>query len=120
MIPNDSAWQPRALAFHHVDPAQKEFALTQKGVTLSLQALRAEARKCVLLCSNCHAEVEDGFVVPPDTIPGGSARDSAAPELVRSIYLIRGSSIRQSERLLTVRLWVRVPPPELLMTARAR
>lgn len=64
--------QPRALAFHHVDPAQKGFALSQKGVTLSLQALRAEARKCVLLCSNCHAEVEDGFVVLPDTIPGGS------------------------------------------------
>lgn len=64
--------QPRALAFHHVDPAQKGFALSQKGITLSLQALRAEARKCVLLCSNCHAEVEDGFVVLPDTIPGSS------------------------------------------------
>jgi hypothetical protein len=64
--------QPQALAFHHVDPAQKGFALSRKRITLSLQALRAEARKCVLLCSNCHAEVEDGFVVPPDTIPGGS------------------------------------------------
>ena len=25
-----------------------------------LEKLRAEARKCVLLCSNCHAEVESG------------------------------------------------------------
>jgi transposase len=64
--------QPRALEFHHVDPAQKAFALSRKGVTLSLQALRVEARKCVLLCSNCHAEVEDGFVLLPDTIPGSS------------------------------------------------
>jgi transposase len=64
--------QPRALEFHHVDPAEKAFALSRKGVTLSLQALRMEARKCVLLCSNCHAEVEDGFVLLPDTIPGSS------------------------------------------------
>jgi transposase len=63
--------QPRALAFHHLEPKRKGFALSQKGVTRSLQALRAEARKCVLLCSNCHAEVEDGFVVLPDTIVAG-------------------------------------------------
>src|SRR3954452_10305915 len=31
----------------------------------------------------------------------------------RVVQTVRGSSIRQSERLLTVRLWVRVPPPEL-------
>jgi len=64
--------QPRALEFHHVDPAQKLFALSRKGVTLSLQALRSEALKCVLLCSNCHAEVEDGIVALPDTVPGGT------------------------------------------------
>jgi transposase len=68
--------QARALEFHHVDPAQKGFALSRKGITLSLQALRAEARKCVLLCSNCHAEVEDGFVVLPDTISGRSSDNS--------------------------------------------
>jgi transposase len=50
----------RALEFHHLDPSSKAFALSRRGITLSLEALRAEARKCVLLCSNCHAEVEDG------------------------------------------------------------
>lgn len=29
-------------------------------MTLSLADVRAEAAKCVLLCSNCHAEVEGG------------------------------------------------------------
>jgi transposase len=48
------------LHFHHVDPAAKSFALSRQGVTRSLDAARAEARKCVLLCSNCHAEVEAG------------------------------------------------------------
>ncbi|MGO9488415.1 MAG: helix-turn-helix domain-containing protein [Solirubrobacteraceae bacterium] len=50
----------RALHFHHVDPAEKRLELNAKGVALSIDTLRAEARKCVLLCSNCHAEVEEG------------------------------------------------------------
>jgi len=49
-----------ALHFHHVDPAEKSFGLGHKGVTLSLEAARAEAAKCVLLCATCHAEVELG------------------------------------------------------------
>jgi transposase len=49
-----------ALQFHHLDPAQKRLEISRNGVTLSLAALRAEAAKCVLLCSNCHAEVEAG------------------------------------------------------------
>ena len=40
--------------------ATKEFALSPEGVTRSLERARAEARKCVLLCANCHAEVEAG------------------------------------------------------------
>ena len=51
----------RAMQFHHVDPATKSFAVSRSGVTISLAALRAEARKCVLLCANCHAEVESGI-----------------------------------------------------------
>jgi transposase len=57
--------RPRALQFHHVDPTVKEFALSRRGITLSLTAMRAEASKCVLLCANCHAEVEDGAVMLP-------------------------------------------------------
>lgn len=52
----------RALHFHHVEPAEKRLELNAKGVSLALETLRAEAQKCVLLCSNCHAEVEDGSV----------------------------------------------------------
>ncbi len=49
-----------ALQFHHVDPAQKSFALSRAGVTRSVARARAEAAKCVVLCANCHAEVESG------------------------------------------------------------
>jgi transposase-like protein len=49
-----------ALQFHHVDPNTKAFALSGRGLTRSLERLREEARKCLLLCANCHAEVEGG------------------------------------------------------------
>lgn len=49
-----------ALHFHHVDRKDKRFELSRRGVTRSIAEARAEARKCVLLCANCHAEVEAG------------------------------------------------------------
>jgi transposase len=52
-----------ALQFHHLDPRGKEFALSHEGVTRGIDRARAEAKKCVLLCANCHAEVEAGVRV---------------------------------------------------------
>lgn len=54
-----------ALQFHHLDPSKKSFGLSMRGVTRSISRLRAEAEKCVLLCSNCHAEVEGGVSALP-------------------------------------------------------
>ena len=48
----------RALHFHHVDPSTKSFTVSHGGVTASIARARGEAAKCILLCSNCHAEVE--------------------------------------------------------------
>jgi hypothetical protein len=52
------------LHFHHVDPATKSFRLSSH-VGRSIAAFREEARKCVLLCANCHGEVEAGLVPSP-------------------------------------------------------
>ena len=42
--------------------ATKSFAIAGlRGVARSLERGRGEARKCVLLCANCHAEVEGGI-----------------------------------------------------------
>jgi cytochrome c553 len=45
----------------------------------SLAAYRAEAKKCVLVCANCHGEIEAGLIPSP---PAGYAarRSSAAKE----------------------------------------
>jgi transposase-like protein len=56
---------PAALQFHHVDPSEKAFQISANGVTRGLAAAREEAAKCVLLCANCHAEVERGFADLP-------------------------------------------------------
>ncbi|MDQ3631890.1 MAG: hypothetical protein M3417_11615 [Actinomycetota bacterium] len=55
----------RALSFHHVDPEQKSFGLALGGVSRSLDKAREEAKKCVLLCANCHMEVENGLRAIP-------------------------------------------------------
>lgn len=65
-----------ALEFHHVVPADKRFSMSHRGVTRSLARAREEAQKCVLLCANCHAEVEAGMT----TLPG---RDCAPLQSVR-------------------------------------
>jgi hypothetical protein len=55
-----------ALHFHHVDPSSKEFGIARRGFTRSIEKMRAEVAKCVLLCSNCHAEVEAGVARLPE------------------------------------------------------
>ena len=72
-----------ALQFHHIDPRDEGFALSREGVTRSLARARTEAAKCVLLCANCHAEVEGGF-------------DRASPKIDRSAAPILPSAARQS------------------------
>jgi excisionase family DNA binding protein len=52
-----------ALQFHHRNSEDKVFGVGERGMTRSLAAVRAEAAKCVLLCANCHAEVEGGIVM---------------------------------------------------------
>ena len=54
----------RALHFHHVDPTIKSYDLSRKS-TINIVGLLREARKCILVCSNCHCEIEDGLIVIP-------------------------------------------------------
>jgi hypothetical protein len=59
---------PLNLHFHHVEPARKSFSM-HMGLGKSLAAYRSEAVKCVLVCANCHGEIEAGMVASP---PAGS------------------------------------------------
>ena len=52
------------LHFHHVDPTRKSFEMNM-GRGKSLTAYREEAKKCVLVCANCHGEIEAGLRACP-------------------------------------------------------
>lgn len=46
----------RALSFHHSDPSTKLFDISNNGNLMKdWKVVEAEAKKCVLLCLNCHA-----------------------------------------------------------------
>ena len=65
-----------ALEFHHVDKARKTFGLSRKGIIRSWDSIRRELDKCILVCANCHREVEAGLrKIPsqnPPVVSGGS------------------------------------------------
>jgi DNA-binding CsgD family transcriptional regulator len=44
-----------ALEFHHLDPKEKDFTIS--GKSWSLEKLKKEVDKCILVCSNCHKEI---------------------------------------------------------------
>ncbi len=54
--------KPCALEFHHVK--FKRFTLDARtlGQIRDMSLIKSEARRCVLLCSNCHKEVHAGLV----------------------------------------------------------
>lgn len=59
----------RALSFHHVDPATKKYNISAMECR-SWETIKTEVDKCVVLCSNCHMEVEEGLAdlsPPSDT-----------------------------------------------------
>jgi hypothetical protein len=60
------------LHFHHVDPKAKAFSMSTASGK-SIAAYRSEAKKCVLVCANCHGEIEAGVrpSPPPQTQFGG-------------------------------------------------
>ena len=54
-----------ALDLHHLDPLTKEFGIGDKGYTRSWEKVKRELDKCVLVCANCHREIEAGITQLP-------------------------------------------------------
>lgn len=48
-----------ALEFHHIDPTQKDFAISKSGNTRAWELVKLELDKCILVCSNCHKEIHE-------------------------------------------------------------
>jgi hypothetical protein len=57
----------RALSFHHINPEEKEFDISANGFLLKdWSMVVAEAKKCCLLCLNCHAEFHNDKKLHPE------------------------------------------------------
>ena len=49
----------KALEFHHIDPDSKRYSVSQGVKNYEWDDVVREAMKCVLVCANCHRELED-------------------------------------------------------------
>ena len=49
----------QALQFHHLNPKRKRFTISCSN-TYGIERKRKEVKKCILVCANCHAELEAG------------------------------------------------------------
>lgn len=67
------------LHFHHVDPAEKSFGLSM-NTTKAIARYREELKKCVLVCANCHGEIEAGLIPSPPA--GASFREVSADQVM--------------------------------------
>jgi hypothetical protein len=53
------------LDFHHIDPKQKQFLISQvtnRTSKYSYEDIVKEISKCVVVCSNCHRKIHSGLV----------------------------------------------------------
>lgn len=69
---------PDALEFHHQDPAQKEFSLSDDGHSRSWDRIRLELDKCILLCCRCHREVHYNM----------NQKTADVPELIKQLKTV--------------------------------
>jgi len=54
---------PGALDLHHIN-GKKDFGIGEKGYTRSWERIKQELDKCILVCANCHREIEAGITQP--------------------------------------------------------
>ena len=58
-----------ALDLHHIDSSKKSFSIGAKGYTRSWEVTKNELDKCILVCANCHREIEAGITqLPKETL----------------------------------------------------
>ncbi len=82
---------PGGLDLHHIDPKTKHFGIAAKGYTRSWEVVKLELEKCILVCANCHREIEAGITqLPMETLAekrgeiGETLKGNTEPSLISS------------------------------------
>lgn len=56
----------KSLHYHHLDPSEKNFDVSHGAKSRKIEDVKKEIKKCVILCANCHSELEDNhFCICP-------------------------------------------------------
>lgn len=55
----------QALDFHHLNPEEKDFNISQSNIYKDLTKLKLEVDKCILVCCRCHREIHAGLINLP-------------------------------------------------------
>lgn len=57
------------LDFHHLDKSSKEFGISNMISGYSIEKIKNEISKCIIVCSNCHRKIHANEIkVPPERI----------------------------------------------------
>ena len=51
-----------SLTFHHINPSEKKFNISDKGHKYGWESMKLELLKTIMLCSNCHTEHHEGML----------------------------------------------------------
>ena len=87
-----------ALEFHHIDPQTKSFGLTDSNAaTKALEKQLEEARKCVLLCANCHRGLHAGHLELPENVKD-FFNEARARKLLEAKWQIKHNQIKYCAR----------------------
>jgi hypothetical protein len=58
---------PAALDFHHINPEEKLFRISNSWKRYGVEKVASEIAKCVLVCKNCHAKIHAGALIYEET-----------------------------------------------------
>ena len=57
------------LDFHHEDPTQKEVNVSRiSNDSMSIESIKREIEKCIVVCSNCHRKLHAGLISYPSRL----------------------------------------------------
>ena len=84
----------QALDFHHIDPNIKAFGI-QENCNRSWETVKAEIKKCALLCANCHREVHSGLIDSPQHSPYDETRAEEVSNLIEDLKTHKASYCKE-------------------------
>ncbi len=70
----------QALELHHLNPEEKEISLS--NYSIGWDKVVKELEKCILVCSNCHREIHEGFYTKDELFLKKIYLDDIANELI--------------------------------------